>query len=182
MRTTKTMLAGTALAATIAAGFALPARAQGDNSGANETTRQLNKGQLQHPGIVNGRRVTPINAGYSANGEDESTGYGESRDMQQSGEIGNADMERGESLSQVRDAGSELQNAPIETRRGERIGTVQQVELDSGGTARAIEADVEGRQVSIDPKNLVYLRQRNALVTDMTRQEIENLPPAGKSY
>lgn len=135
----------------------------------------------------------PQNTGYS--GEDEDNPGAE--DMH---ENGNAQMHENEgvqsngaplseeemrgavSLSDVPNANAELQSVQIETRSGERIGTVQSVEFNADGTARAIDANVEGRHVSLDPNNLVYLKDHNALVTDLTKPQIENLPPVSKSY
>jgi hypothetical protein len=173
---TKTMtLAGTAMAAVFAATLALPAQATTDkqsNASAKEITRQLNEGQMQHPGIVNGKSVEPDNAQYSQNDAGAANAAPSSRD----------ELRNGVSLTDVPNVRSELQSAKIETRNGEEIGTVQSIEVNSDGTARAVKAEVNGRRVSLDPNNLVYLKSQNALVTDLSPPQIENMPPAGKSY
>lgn len=209
MKTKTITLAGTAIAAVFAAALVLPAQAATgtqSNASAKEITRQLNEGQMQHPGIVDGKKVGPANAQYSqngtssedmngANGNDRynrNTGYTGAGGMHENGntqmhenegaQSEGASVRQGISLTDVPNARTELQSATIETRTGQEIGTVQSVEVDADGTPRAVQADVDGRRVSIDPNDLVYVKENNALVTDLTKPEIENLPPAGKSY
>lgn len=297
MKTKTITLAGTAVAAIFASGLVVSAQAATSAAQEKQITRQLNESQMQHPGVVNGKRAgnmqvsqndtgmsntgtssedvntegtdqtdqnqyndqnnqntgytpgandegtgstdqdqnNPDNTGYTpgANTNDEgvnqnNTGYAPGTTINDEGVSNTTDENPGSmdqdennpentgytgtnennpgaaepnenngvenraapltemrgavSLSDVPNASAELQNIPIETRSGERVGTVQAVEVDNDGTARAIQADVEGRQVSLDPNNVVYVKDQNALVTDLTRPEIENLPPVSKTY
>ena len=160
---TKTTLAATVLAAIFAAGFALSAQAQPSSSSEKQTTRQLNQEQLQHPGAGN--------SGSADAGTEASTAP-----------PSNAELRQAVSLSDVPNASAELKSAAIETRDGARIGTVQSVDVNTDGTARAIKADVNGREVSFNPENLVYLKDENTLVTKTATPDVQQSQPAGQTY
>ena len=207
MKTKTITLAGTAMAAIYAAGSILYAQAAPsakENADEKQITRQLNESQMQHPGAVTDTGQTGPTAedmnNVNADKNDQYNNPGTTHNNMsgqnapatpQNGNPGmqtnaappsDEEMRQAVSLSDVPNARDELQSAPIKTRSGEQIGTVQSVEVNSDGTARAIRANVHGKQVSFDANNLVYLKDQNALVTDMTGSEIENLPPASKSY
>jgi hypothetical protein len=89
------------------------------------------------------------------------------------------------SLKNVENPKLTLAASEIKNRAGEPIGQVHKVELGSDGSVQAIDADVGGflgvgeRVVSIDPSHFVYVKERNLLVTRMTKSEIQNLQPIG---
>lgn len=157
-----------------------------DNGAAN--TGYTGGANAEDKGAMDQDENNPQNTGYSGESEDKNNSGAE--DMRENGngqmheraQTNGASLSTGISLTDVPNARSEFQSATIETRNGEEIGTVQSVDLNSDGTARAVRADVDGRQVSIDSNDLVYVKQNKALVTDLTKPEIENLPPASKSY
>jgi hypothetical protein len=74
-----------------------------------------------------------------------------------------------------------LDTAEIKNQMGEPIGDVRSVEITDDGTARAVRADVGGflgmneKTVTIPADKLMYLKDRNLLVTDMSKTEISKL-------
>jgi hypothetical protein len=68
-----------------------------------------------------------------------------------------------------------LQTAEIKNRNREPIGDVRSVEITDDGDARAVRANVGGflgmneKVVTIPADNLMYLKDRNLLVTDLSK-------------
>lgn len=97
--------------------------------------------------------------------------------------VTSAEMKSAVSLSKVEQPTQTLAAAEIKNRRGEAIGQVHKVEVGSDGSVQAIDADVGGflgvgeRVVAISPDHFRYLKDRNLLVTHMTKSEIQNLQP-----
>jgi hypothetical protein len=96
-----------------------------------------------------------------------------------------AELANAVSLKNVENPQQTLAASEIKNRAGEPIGQVHRVEVGSDGSVQAIDADVGGflgvgeRVVSIAPNHFVYLKDRNLLVTRMTKSEIQNLQPTG---
>lgn len=97
--------------------------------------------------------------------------------------VTNAEMRKAVAASEVQDPAKTLATAEVKTRSGEPVGEVKAVEVNPDGTAKAIKADVGGflgmgeRQVNMDAGSLKYIKDRNILVTDMTKPQIQNLAP-----
>jgi hypothetical protein len=96
-----------------------------------------------------------------------------------------AELRNAVTLGNVENPRQTLAASEIKNRAGDPIGQVHKVELGSDGSVQAIDADVGGflgvgeRVVSIAPDHFVYLKDRNLLVTRMTKSEIQNLQPMG---
>jgi hypothetical protein len=99
--------------------------------------------------------------------------------------VTSAELKKAVPLTNVENPQLTLAASEIKNRAGEPIGQVHKVELGSDGSVQAIDADVGGflgvgeRVVSIDPGRFVYVKDRNLLVTRMTKSEIQNLQPIG---
>lgn len=97
--------------------------------------------------------------------------------------VTSAEMKRTVPLTNVEQPSQTLAAAEIKNRAGDAIGQVHKVEVGSDGSVQAIDADVGGflgvgeRVVAISPDHFRYLKDRNLLVTHMTKSEIENLQP-----
>jgi len=97
--------------------------------------------------------------------------------------VTNAEMRKAVAASEVEDPAKTLATAEVKTRAGDPVGEVKAVEVNPDGTAKAIKADVGGflgmgeRQVNMDAGSLKYIKDRNILVTDMTKPQIQNLAP-----
>lgn len=85
-------------------------------------------------------------------------------------------------VEKVKDAKQTLANASIVDKDGNSVGSVRDVQTDSNGQASAIKADVGGflgvgsKIVVLDPTRMKYERDRNVLITNMTKDEIKALP------
>jgi hypothetical protein len=97
--------------------------------------------------------------------------------------VTNAELRKAVAASDVQDPAKTLATAELKTSKGDPVGEVKAVQVNPDGTAKAIQADVGGflgmgeREVDIDASNLRYIKERNILVTDMTKPQIENLQP-----
>jgi len=209
--TFKTMaLAGSAaIALGAAAGFAFPAHSAStaqENKQEHAITEQLNEQQLQHPGDV----AATANSGDQGSGDQMAQGSDNGSNAastpstadRAAATVGNevdkavgpdepvtgAEMRKAVALSAVSNPKATLATAEIKNRKGQALGEVKAVDVATDGKVKAVKADVGGflgvgeREVSLDARNLVYLKDRNLIVTDMTKPQIENLPPVSKSY
>ncbi len=85
-------------------------------------------------------------------------------------------------LNQVTDAKSTLASASVVDKDGNSVGSVKDIKTDSSGAATVIKVDVGGflgvgsKVVSLSPSRLTYERDRNILITNMTKDEIKALP------
>ncbi len=101
-----------------------------------------------------------------------------------------AEMTQAVSLSTINNPGKALSTAQIKNPAGEAVGTVSSVDVTAKGKAKAINANVGGflgiadHVVALDASKLVYLKDRNLLVTRLSKDEIQALPtqpaPSGK--
>ena len=98
--------------------------------------------------------------------------------------ISKAELRSAVAVDEVSDPAQTLRAAELKNRQGQAVGQVHKVEVGSDGKVAAIDADVGGflgvgeKVVSLDPSDLVYLKSRNLLVTEMSKSEIEKLPAA----
>jgi hypothetical protein len=209
--TFKTMaLAGSAaIALGAAAGFAYPAHSAStaqENRQEQSITQQLNEQQLQHPGAVaatadsgdqmaqssdNGSSDNSSNAASTPSTADRTVatvGNEVDKAVGPDKPVTNAEMRKAVSLTEVSNPAATLATAEIKNRKGQALGEVKSVDVATDGKVKAVKADVGGflgvgeREVSLDARDLVYLKDRNLIVTDMTKPQIENLPPVSKSY
>jgi len=159
-----------------------------ENSQEAKTTRELNEQQAQNPGSTPSAQT----ASNDQNADNNSSAVGRAA-AETGAEIDKAsgvkkavtddEMRQAVSANQVPDPAKTLATAELKTQGGEAVGEVKAVEVNPDGTAKAIKADVGGflgmgeREVNIDANNLRYIKDRNILVTDMTKPQIQNLPP-----
>lgn len=98
--------------------------------------------------------------------------------------VTSADLQAAVSLKGI--SSETLKTAEVKNRSGEALGEVNSVKVDSAGQVQAINAEVGGflgvgeRVVALDANNLVYVKDRNLIVTNMTKDEIGKLPPVTK--
>jgi hypothetical protein len=84
--------------------------------------------------------------------------------------------------SQVADAKSALGSSSVVDKDGNSVGSVHDVKTNPDGTAQAIRVDVGGflgvgsKLVELSPARLKYERDRNVLITNLTKDEIKALP------
>lgn len=171
-----------------------------------KTTRALNEQQAQNPGSTPSDQ-TAANEGpnqdqmaANSNGDQNASANSSAigRAAAQTGNeidkavgvkepVTNAEMRKAVAASEVEDPAKTLATAELKTQRGEAVGAVKAVEVNPDGTAKAVKADVGGflgmgeREVNIDANNLRYIKDRNILVTDMTKPQIQNLPPVNEN-
>ena len=198
-------LAGSAaIALGAAAGFAYPAHSAStaqENRQEHAITEDLNAQQLQHPGVV---AATPQSGDQMAQSSDNSgnAANAPSAADRTAATVGNevdkavgpdepvtkTDLRKAVALTDVQNPTATLATVEIKNRKGQALGEVKSVDVSTDGKVRAVKADVGGflgvgeREVSLDARDLVYLKDRNLIVTDMTKPQIENLPPVSKSY
>lgn len=85
-------------------------------------------------------------------------------------------------VSKVADAKATLASASVVDMDGNSVGAVHDVKASSDGKAEEIRVDVGGflgvgsKLVALTPSRLKYERDRNVLITDMTKDEIKALP------
>jgi hypothetical protein len=84
--------------------------------------------------------------------------------------------------AQVADAKSALASSSVVDKDGHSVGSVHDVKTNPDGTAQAIRVDVGGflgvgsKLVELSPARLRYERDRNVLITNLTKDEIKALP------
>jgi hypothetical protein len=95
--------------------------------------------------------------------------------------VSDKEMRKAVPLDRVMNPLQSLATAEIKNQMGEPIGDVKSVAITDDGTARAVRAEVGGflgfneKTVTIPAGKLMYLKDRNLLVTDMSRTEISKL-------
>jgi hypothetical protein len=95
--------------------------------------------------------------------------------------VSDKEMHKAVPLDRVMNPLHSLDTAEIKNQMGEPIGDVRSVVITDDGTARAVRADVGGflgmneKTVTIPADKLMYLKNRNLLVTDMSKTDISKL-------
>jgi hypothetical protein len=85
-------------------------------------------------------------------------------------------------LASVAKPAQQLRDAAVKNTRGEALGEVDSVVLNTDGTPQAVNVEVGGflgvgeRVVPLKATQLVYLEQRDILVTTIGKAEVEALP------
>ncbi|MDZ4870121.1 MAG: hypothetical protein SGI91_22585 [Alphaproteobacteria bacterium] len=88
------------------------------------------------------------------------------------------DVSTGVPLNAIQDPAAVLPSMLVETSAGEKIGEVRSVEIDSSGAVRAVTVVTRGLfglstvSATISGDDVVYLRERNSLVSRLTQTEI----------
>jgi hypothetical protein len=102
--------------------------------------------------------------------------------------ITKAELTHAVALSMIDDPAKALSTAQIKNAQGEAVGTVSSVDVMADGKAKAVHADVGGflgiggHVVALDADKLVYLKARNLLVTKLSKEEIQALPPEAPAH
>lgn len=96
--------------------------------------------------------------------------------------VSKAELRRAVSLRHVRNPQQTLATAQVSNRSGEPLGQVRAVDVNTDGTVKDVRADIGQQEVTLDPKNLRYVRDRNVLITDMAAPQMPNTPSTGTSY
>jgi len=86
------------------------------------------------------------------------------------------DVKTAIALSKVSNPVSTLANAKVDDQHGNAIGPVKSVITGKSGAPTAIHVDVDGRTVSMTARNFTYVKDRNILLTRMSKAQIEKLP------
>ncbi len=88
------------------------------------------------------------------------------------------DVSTGVPLNAIQDPAAVLPSMLVETSAGEKIGEVRSVEIDRSGAVRAVTVVTRGLfglstvSATISGDDVVYLRERNSLVSRLTQTEI----------
>jgi len=88
------------------------------------------------------------------------------------------DVSTGIPLNAIQDPAIVLPSMLVETSTGEKIGEVRSVEIDRSGAVRAVTVVTRGLfglstvSATISGDDVVYLRERNSLVSRLTQTEI----------
>ena len=72
-----------------------------------------------------------------------------------------------------------IENLAIKDQAGHDVGTVKHVTLGANGSPTSVVADVSGKQVTLDAKDLTFDTQKNVLVVDMSREEVQRMASSG---
>jgi hypothetical protein len=143
-------------------------------------TTELNKAQLRHPGVAAAKRLARKGKYHRAKSASRtSTKVDEAAGKKKS--ISAKEMAKAVPLLQVTHPPRTLRTAEIKNQAGEPVGNVRSVEIAKNGTARAVHADVGGflgmaeKKVTIPAERLMYLKDRNLLVTGLSRAEFSRL-------
>ncbi len=92
------------------------------------------------------------------------------------------ELKSGVALDTIGNPAQTLATAQVKNRQGQAIGTVSAVDVAPDGKAEAIHVDVGGflglgeHRVAIKARSFVYLKSRDLLVTNMTKDQIKALP------
>lgn len=85
-------------------------------------------------------------------------------------------------LSSIDHPAEELRDAAVKNTAGEALGEVDSVVLNTDGSPQAVNVEVGGflgvgeRVVPLKATQMVYLEQRDILVTTASKAEVESLP------
>lgn len=91
---------------------------------------------------------------------------------------GALDVSTGIPLNAVQDPATVLPGMRVETSNGEKIGEVRSVEITPNGAVQALTVAMRGLfglatvNATMSGDDLVYLRERNSLVSRLTQTEI----------
>lgn len=94
------------------------------------------------------------------------------------------EIAKGQKVRDIANPGTTLANAAVKTTLGEPVGEVRSIVVGKDGKADAVVVEVGGflnvgeRAVSLKPAKFTYLPERNILVTEVTKAELEHLPAA----
>lgn len=171
----------------------------------SKITEQLNRQQLRHPGMAGVHRWARLNkqrmatakkTDVSDTGRDFATAdpnpNATTRMLARTGNevdqaigmrtpVSDKEMKKAVPLDRVMNPLHSLSTAEIKSQDGEPIGDVRSVEITDDGTARVVHANVGGflgmneTVVKIPADKLRYLKDRNLLITDMSRAELSKL-------
>jgi hypothetical protein len=92
------------------------------------------------------------------------------------------DMAAGIPAADVQNPQATLATAAVKSPAGEAIGEVRSVSIGSDGKVTAVNVEVGGflnvgeRVVAIDADKFTYLQQRNILVAQLSKDEVEKMP------
>lgn len=168
-------------------------------------TAQLNRQQLRHPGMAGMHRWARLSEPRMAKAERPDkpdtgrdfatadpnptptarmlarTGNEMDQAVGMKAPVSKKEMQKAVPLDRVMNPLHSLDTAEIKNQNGEPIGDVRSVEISGDGTAQAVRANVGGflgmneRLVTIPAGKLMYLKDRNILVTDMSGKELSKL-------
>jgi hypothetical protein len=88
------------------------------------------------------------------------------------------DVSAGIPLNAIQDPAAVLPSMPVETSKGEQLGEVRSVKLGPKGAVQAVTVATRGLfglttvTATLNADDLVYLRERNSLVSRLTQSEI----------
>jgi len=99
-------------------------------------------------------------------------------------QITQAELASGLNAKDVPNPAATLSTAAVKTPDGQSVGEVRSVVVGPSGKADAVVVEVGGflnvgeRAVSIEATKFTYLKDRNILVAELSKSEIENMPAA----
>jgi hypothetical protein len=88
------------------------------------------------------------------------------------------DVSAGVPLTAIQEPARALPAMPVETSKGEQLGEVRSVDVGSDGVLRTVTVATRGWfglttvTATLNAEDLVYLRERNSLVSRLTQTEI----------
>jgi hypothetical protein len=100
--------------------------------------------------------------------------------------VSEAEVSSGTPLHEVPDPSHALARSVVQTSKGEKIGEVEAVELGRDGKVKSVKVATTGMlglgtlTKSIGASDLIYVKQRNILVSRLTKREINALPASRK--
>jgi len=89
---------------------------------------------------------------------------------------------RSMALTDVANPKQTLARASVETKDGQKIGEVAQVETDASGKASAVMMTAQGnRNVRLDARQLTFMPDRGVLVSEVTPTDLNGQTPATRA-
>lgn len=88
------------------------------------------------------------------------------------------DVSAGIPLNAIQDPAAVLPAMPVKTSKGEQLGEVRSVKLGPDGAVQGVTVATRGLfglttvTTTLNPNDLVYLRERNSLVSRLTQTEM----------
>lgn len=98
--------------------------------------------------------------------------------------VTDAELAAGLPAKQVPNPSTSLSTATVKSMKGDILGEVRSVVVAPDGMAQAVIVEVGGflnvgeRAVSIDAAKLTYLKDRNLLIADVTKADVEKMATA----
>jgi hypothetical protein len=94
------------------------------------------------------------------------------------------DMAKGTRATEVSDPQTTLASASVENQQGESLGSIKSITVGSDGKAQSVNIEIASvtgagnKTVAVDATKFTYLPDRNVLVAELAKTDMDGMPAA----